>query len=263
MSFFTTPDPRRPFQNVGQAIQQGLGAGFQQGIEQDEINKILSRINDPQNPIDPLEAILSSNLPASRQNNLAEHFQNKEKLQIEGANLLQKAQPKSDKLGEKFLEDWGNTLEQIGDLEIGMQNINQALESGQVSGRTNILGRFFPSASDQQLISGTKPFFAIGKNLFGPNLSKEQSEKLEAMFVAPGKSKAENQIAAQIMNEMLTLKKELNDIITNDPAIQSGVVTTADVVRIRGIQDAFRKQFFADLELKENLLKEAKKRGLL
>lgn len=78
MTVFQRPEPRRPFRGIGESVGQGFGQGITQGIEQDVIDRLLQNINQQQQ--DPLTAILGSSLPAARQQNLVEAFQNQEKI---------------------------------------------------------------------------------------------------------------------------------------------------------------------------------------
>ena len=253
---FTKPERRDPFAGARQAI---LG-GINQQVEQDAINRLLSNINQ-QDGQDPLTAILGSGLPQQRQNDLINAFQNQEQIQARQANAV--AGGSTDKLGEKFLEGELDSLEELGNLEIGLQNVEEAIGSGNISGRLNIKGKFFPTAADQQLKSGTKPFLGIGRKLFGANVAREQSKLLQDMFPAPGKSEAENRVGAQVMRELVDLKRILVDTVQNDPAVLQGQVNAGDVARIKQNQRELMTQFFDQLRLRKQAVAEAKKRGLL
>ena len=66
---FRRPDPINPFAGA----QQSIGQGINQMVEQRALNEALGRVE--QGEVDPLTAILESGLPAERQNQLANIFQ--------------------------------------------------------------------------------------------------------------------------------------------------------------------------------------------
>lgn len=86
---FQRGEPRRPFRGIGESLGQGLSQGINQGVEQDVIGRLLQNINQQQQ--DPLTAILGSNLPAARQNELVTAFQNQEKIRDAREEANQKA----------------------------------------------------------------------------------------------------------------------------------------------------------------------------
>lgn len=261
MTIFTAPEPRRPFKAIGEAFGGGITQGLNQAIEQDVINKILTRVN--QGNEDPLSAILGSNLPGQRKNELVNAFQNQQQIQLQQANALDKAKPTSDKIGEEFLKKELDKTEDLGNLQLGLEDAKEALASGNVSGRTNVKAKLFPTEADQLLKQGVKPFLGISKQFFGSNVAKEQTKLLLDMFPSPGKSERENRVAFRNMQRMVQMKERLTDIVQNDPAVQSGNVTSADVIRIKQNQKAALKNFFDELRNQKKALAEAKKRGLL
>lgn len=244
-----------------QARNMALG-GINQMVEQDVINRMLSRINNQQQ--DPLTSILGSGLPQNRQNDLVNAFQNQEQIQNKQTQALQKSQPTSDKIGEEFIKNHMEDLELLGNLEQGLTNVQEAIQSQNVSGRLNVVGRYFPSDADQLIKSGTKPFYGLSGKIFGGgSQAKEQTALIRDMYPAPGKSKAENEAGLKVMQEQFDLYKLKNEIIQNDPAIQSGTVTAKDVARInKQIREA-QNSFFEKVKFRKQLLEEAKKRGLL
>jgi len=254
---------RETIPGLRESLSQGISTGVNQAVEQDAINRLLSAINQEQE--DPLTAILGSGLPGARQNDLITAFQNQQQIQAKQAEVLAKSAPAYDKVGEKFLLDQFDVQEELGNLQVGIQNVEEALGTGKVSGRLKgaTTGRFFPTAADQQLKSGTKAFLGIAKKLFGANVSKEQSKLLADMFPAPGKSEAENRVAFKVMQQTLDLRNTLNEITQNDPSVQSGTVAGRDVARIQRQQKEAINNYFQNLRNQNKVIQELRKRESL
>lgn len=263
-------ETRRPFRGVGEAFGQGVTQGIEQSIIDQVLQQAQGQADGGQGDFmnNLLRGLTTSALPAPRQNELINAFQNQEQLQAAQAQAVAKAAG-PDKIGEKFLEGEMDSVEQLGNFQLALQQAQEAVESGNVSPRliggnpiSGLRGKIAPTEADQQLKSATKAFFGIGKNLFGANVAKEQSKLLQDMLPAPGKSLEENRAGIQVLKEVIDLKQLLTDIAQQDEAVIGGQVNARDVARIKGNQRTLMAQYFEGLRQRQSALEEARRRGL-